>query len=110
VTLCAALEHEQLAVDLVVLNAIYPMRFGDGEVEQLASALRGSRSRLSRSALSAALSEHARALAQREQQARLAEEVNGRMVELPYVFADHLGPAELERLTDALEAGVGSMR
>jgi anion-transporting ArsA/GET3 family ATPase len=110
VTLCAALEREQLAVDLVVLNALYPMRFGDGEVEQLASALRGSRSRLSRSALSAALSEHARAIAQREQQARLAEEVNGRLVELPYVFAENLGPAELERLTDALEAAMGSVR
>src|SRR5205807_4736489 len=79
-----------------VCSSDLPMRFGDGEVEQLAAALRSSRSRLQRSALSAALSEHARALAQREQQHRLAGEVDGRLVELPYVFADHLGPDELE--------------
>src|SRR5437763_14450327 len=108
VSLCAALERDQLQIELVVLNALYPMRFGDGEVEQLAAALRRSHARLPRSALSAALSEHARAEAQHEQQLRLAEEVNGRLVELPYVFADHLGPAELERLADALEAGVSS--
>jgi len=108
VSLCAALDRDQLEVDLVVLNALYPMRFGDGEVEQLAAALRSSRSRLQRSALSAALSEHARALAQREQQNRLAGEVDGRLVELPYVFADHLGPDELERLAVALEERIVS--
>jgi anion-transporting ArsA/GET3 family ATPase len=106
VNLCAALEHDQLEIDLVVLNALYPMRFDDDEVERLAAALRRSHSRLERSALSAALSEHARALAQREQQLRLSEEVNGRLVELPYVFADHLGPDELGRLADALEETV----
>jgi anion-transporting ArsA/GET3 family ATPase len=102
-TLCEALEREDLALDLVVLNALYPMRFGDEEIEELSATLRRTRSQLSRSALSAALSEHARATAQREQQLRLAEGVNGHLVELPYVFADHLGPAELELLTDALE-------
>jgi len=29
-------------------------------------------------------------------------------VELPYVFADHLGPDELERLADALEERIVS--
>jgi anion-transporting ArsA/GET3 family ATPase len=105
-TLCDALEREQLALDLVVLNALYPMRFGDDEVDELAATLRRSRSQLSRSALGAALSEHARAETQREQQIRLSEGVNGRLVELPYVFADHLGPAELQRLVEALEAGL----
>jgi anion-transporting ArsA/GET3 family ATPase len=108
VNLCEALERDELEVDLVVLNAVYPMRFGDGEVEQLAGALRSSRSRLSRSALSAALSEHTRALGQREQQLRLADEVNGLLAELPYVFADHIGPAELEQLADALEARIAA--
>src|SRR5207253_9933445 len=99
-TLCDALQREELAVDMVVLNALYPMRFADDEVDRLEDSLRRSRSRLSRSALSAALSEHARAETQREQQARLKAGVDGRLVELPYVFADHLGPAELERLAD----------
>jgi hypothetical protein len=33
--------------------------------------------------------------------------VNGRLVELPYVFADQLGPAEIDSLADALGAGLG---
>jgi len=109
-TLCDALQREELAVDMVVLNALYPMRFGDDEVDHLEDSLRRSRSRLSRSALSTALSEHARAETQREQQARLKAGVNGRLAELPYVFADHLGPAELERLADALEEEVERRR
>jgi len=36
--------------------------------------------------------------------------VNGRLVELPYVFADHLGPPELERLADALEVALDGAR
>src|SRR5947209_1372426 len=77
--LCEALEREDLAVDLVVLNAPYPMRFADGEVDRLEDSLRRSRSRLSRSALSAALSEHTRAQNQREQQGRLKAGVDGRL-------------------------------
>jgi anion-transporting ArsA/GET3 family ATPase len=109
-TLCDALEREQLALDLVVLNALYPMRFADAEVDQLEESLRRSRSRLSRSALSAALSEHARAETQREQQARLKAGVNGRLVELPYLFADHLGRDELTDLADALERAIETAR
>jgi hypothetical protein len=30
--------------------------------------------------------------------------MNGRLIELPLVFADHIGRNELERLADALEA------
>jgi anion-transporting ArsA/GET3 family ATPase len=108
--LCDALEREQLTLDLVVLNALYPVRFADREVDQLEESLRRSRSRLSRSALSAALSEHARAEAQREQQARLKAGVNGRLVELPYLFADHLGRDQLGDLADALERAIGALR
>jgi anion-transporting ArsA/GET3 family ATPase len=102
-TLCEAVEGEQMALDLVVLNGLYPVRFDSGEVEQLAKALERSRSQLSRSALRAALAEHARAENQREQQARLEAGVNGRIVELPYVFTEHLGPRQVEGLADALE-------
>ena len=100
--LCEALEHDELAVDLVILNGLYPMRFDDREVEELAGALERSRSRLSRSALRAALAEHGRAETQREQRARLEAGVNGRLVELPYVFAEQLAPREIEALADAL--------
>jgi anion-transporting ArsA/GET3 family ATPase len=102
--LCDALEREQLPAEVVVLNALYPMRFDDREVRALASELERSSSKLSRSALRAALAEHARAETQREQHARLEAGVNGRLVELPYVFADQLAPPEIEILADALEA------
>jgi anion-transporting ArsA/GET3 family ATPase len=98
-----SLAADGLALDLVVLNALYPMRFDGDEIEQLSAALRRARSRLSRSALGAALSEHARAETQREQQGRLRAEVDGRLVALPYLFADHVGPEEVEELADQLE-------
>jgi anion-transporting ArsA/GET3 family ATPase len=101
-SLCQALEHDELAVDLVILNGVYPMRFDEREVGELAGALERSRSRLSRSALRAALAEHARAETQREQRSRLEAGVNGRLVELPYVFAEQLAPREIEVLADAL--------
>lgn len=109
-SLFEALEREQLTVDLVVLNALYPVRFDRGETEQLSEALDRARSPLPRSALRAALAEHSRAKTQREQQARLKAGVNGRMVELPYVFADQLGPHEIEKLADALGKAVGGSR
>jgi anion-transporting ArsA/GET3 family ATPase len=106
-SLCEALERDRLGLDLVVLNALYPVRFDFSERDQLADALGRSRSSLSRSALRAALAEHARARTQREQEARLRAGVNGRLVELPYVFAEQLGPPEVERLADALGAALG---
>jgi anion-transporting ArsA/GET3 family ATPase len=105
-SLSDSLVSEDLPLDVVVLNALYPVRFAEDEVGELEATLARSRSQLSRSALSAALSEHARAETQREQLDRLRAGVNGRLVELPFVFADHLGQAELERLADALGAGL----
>jgi anion-transporting ArsA/GET3 family ATPase len=109
-SLCQAVEREQMALDMVVLNGLYPVRFDSGEVDQLADALERSRSQLSRSALRAALAEHARAENQREQHARLKAGVNGRLVELPYVFAENLGPRQVESLADALEPALRRRR
>jgi len=109
-SLIEAVERDELALDLVVLNGLYPMRFNSGEVGQLLEALERSRSQLSRSALRAALAEHARAANQREQQARLDAGVNGRLVELPYVFSEHLGPRQVEDLADALELALRKRR
>jgi anion-transporting ArsA/GET3 family ATPase len=108
--LCDTLERERLSVDLVVVNGLYPMRFAGAEARQLAEALERSRSQLSRSALRAALAEHARAENQRDQHARLRDGVNGRLVELPYVFAEHLGPSELELLAQSLGRSLGTGR
>jgi anion-transporting ArsA/GET3 family ATPase len=98
-----SLGDDGMDLDLVVLNALYPMRFDSEEVEQLAQALGRARSPLSRSALGAALSEHARAETQREQEGRLRSQVDGRLVALPYLFVDHVGAEEVEELADALE-------
>jgi anion-transporting ArsA/GET3 family ATPase len=103
-TLADELARDQLPLDLVIVNALYPARFEPAEIAELGAALTKTRSALARSALRAALSEHARAATQREQRDRLRERVDGRLVELPFVFADHIGRAALERLADALEA------
>ena len=101
--LADALADDELPLDLVVVNALYPARFEAAEIAELASALTKTRSALARSALRAALSEHARAATQREQRDRLRARVDGRLVELPYVFADHVGLAQIELLAGALE-------
>ncbi len=101
-----ALARDGLPLDLVVVNALYRERFAAAEVSELDALLPRTRSPLVRSALRAALSEHARAGTQREQHARLRDGLDTPIVELPYVFADHLGLEELEQLADELEASV----
>jgi anion-transporting ArsA/GET3 family ATPase len=103
IALADELERDRLSLDLVIVNALYPERFASGEIDELNGALTKTRSALARSALRAALSEHARAATQREQRDRLRERVNGRLVELPYVFADHIGLPQLDTLSRALE-------
>lgn len=105
-TLASELARDRLPLDLVVVNALYPARFESQEIDELNGALARTRSSLARSALRAALSEHARAAIQREQRDRLQASVNGRLTELPYVFADHVGLPELEVLADALETAL----
>ena len=102
-SLAEALAEDHLQLELAVVNALYPARFGTEEAQELAAALPRTRSRAARSALGAAMSEHARALMQREQVQRLREELDTPLVELPYLFADHLGRSELELLADKLE-------
>jgi anion-transporting ArsA/GET3 family ATPase len=106
ITLVAELEREQLPLDLVVVNALYPARFDSGEIAELDEALSRTRSALARSALRAAVSEHARAATQREQRDRLRECANGRLVELPYLFAEEVALPQLELLAGALEAAL----
>ena len=105
-TLADELARDRLPLDLVIVNALYPARFDADEVDKLTEALTKTRSALARSALRAALSEHARAATQREQRDRLRQRLNGRLTELPYVFADHLGLPQLETLSRALEEAV----
>jgi anion-transporting ArsA/GET3 family ATPase len=99
-----ALVREQLDLDAVIVNALYPQRFEDDQLTRLEAALARTASPLARAALRAALSEHARAAGQREQRERLSDGLAVELLELPYVFADHLGRPELTLLADALEA------
>jgi hypothetical protein len=100
-----ALAHERLALELVIANALYPIRFADPEVAVLERALKRSDDTLARTAVRAALSEHARSDNQRVQLDRLRAglSMNGRVVELPFLFAEELDRARLERLADLLE-------
>jgi anion-transporting ArsA/GET3 family ATPase len=98
-----ALQNDGLALDAVVLNALYPQRFGvDGDLTALNEALAQAAEPHTRAALRAALSEHARAATQREQRERLAAGVQSEPVDLPFLFADELGRDQLELLADAL--------
>jgi len=106
VVLAEELARDKLLLDLLVVNALYPSRFESDEIDQLNAALTRTRSALARTALRAALSEHARAATQREQRDRLRDHVDARLVELPYIFADHVGLHELETLSDVLAAAL----
>jgi anion-transporting ArsA/GET3 family ATPase len=102
VALAQALHGDDIDLDLVVLNGLYPLRFAAAELAEIASALERTRSRRSRSALRAALAEEARAENQRQQRDRLQDELDAGLVELPYVFAEQLGLEQIERLAGEL--------
>jgi anion-transporting ArsA/GET3 family ATPase len=103
-----ALVREQLELDAVIVNSVYPPRFDEDQIDRVERALDNAPSQLARGALRAALSEHARGETQQTQLARLTAGLNmdGRLLELPFVFAEELGPAQLELLATALEAGL----
>ncbi len=92
-----------LALDAVIVNALYPERFEPDDAADLERALARVRAPSSRAALRAALSENARASTQREQVARLRESLGLGLVELPYLFTEQIGRPELELLADRLE-------
>jgi anion-transporting ArsA/GET3 family ATPase len=100
------LASDGLSLHSVIVNAVYPTRFDADEAAQLHAAAADADSPLARAAIRAAISEHARAAHQHRQLARLAAGLGERLIELPFVFADQLDRAELERLADLLGAGL----
>jgi hypothetical protein len=92
-----------LSLDRVIVNGLYPERFGPRQAGTLARALEGAGTPVARAALRAALSEHRRARGQREQVARLEEATGGEAVKLPFVFEPELGPEQFEALSRELE-------
>jgi anion-transporting ArsA/GET3 family ATPase len=101
-----ALGAEGLPLDSVIVNARYPERFTVSERDTLAGARDRATSPLTRGALAAAVSEQARADSQTAELGRMAEGLGLPLVELPYLFAENLGPGELELLADALDRGL----
>ena len=98
------LRDDELRLDAVIVNARYPDRFTADEAAQLAAARDRAVSPLAAAALGAALSEQARATAQAEQLRRLHEGLGMPLIELPYLFAEEIGPQQLELLADSLQA------
>jgi anion-transporting ArsA/GET3 family ATPase len=91
----AALEHDLLtevgvAVDRIYMNALYPERFSNADVERLA-ALSDRENGSVRAAARAAVSEHSRARSQRAQLARLRRRVEAPVKTLPFLFEPELG-------------------
>jgi anion-transporting ArsA/GET3 family ATPase len=94
-----------MAVDVVVMNALYPERFRGNEARALATADGSAVSAggaAGRAAVRAALSEHRRARSQRGQLRRLRRQVDG-PITLPFLFEPELGLPEVERLSRELE-------
>ena len=99
-----ALAQDAIALDAVIVNALYAQRFSPAERTRMAKARHSTDSAPAISALGAAISQHARALAQGEQLARLRDGLDAATttVTLPYLFAEAIGRPHLETLADAL--------
>jgi anion-transporting ArsA/GET3 family ATPase len=92
----------KMSIDAIVVNGVYPDRFTNADAERLAAA-DGQLSPGARAALRAALSEHARARAQRSELGRLRRAVDVPVGTLPYLFEADLGLEQLEALSRELE-------
>jgi anion-transporting ArsA/GET3 family ATPase len=103
-----ALASDGLALHDVIVNAVYPSRFDAEEMAQLQQAAQDAPSPMARAAIRAALSEGDRAANQERQLGRLAAGLGEGVLELPFIFADHLDRHELDGLADVLESGLAS--
>jgi anion-transporting ArsA/GET3 family ATPase len=96
------LAGDGIALDAVIVNALYPERFSAADGRRLRKARRAAGSPPAAAALGAAVSLQARAAAQREQLDRLAQGIGTDPAQLPYLFAEAFGRVQLEALADAL--------
>lgn len=100
--LAGELADDGPALDAVIVNALYAQRFTSAERTRLTRARARCASPPAAAALGAALSQQTRADAQREQLERLCAQLDAPVARLPYVFAEAIGPAQLDALADAL--------
>jgi anion-transporting ArsA/GET3 family ATPase len=85
-----------MAIDLAVVNAVYPERFTRAEAERLRASRKDGPVR-------AALAEHERVRGQRAQLRRLRRGLDAPVATLPFCFEPELGLAQLEELARRLE-------
>jgi anion-transporting ArsA/GET3 family ATPase len=99
------LRVDRLELGAVFVNALLPERFTDAEARRLRTAHERDGTN-GDGALGAAVSEHARAAAQREELRRLRDRLGASVpsVELPFLFTETLSESELNALADALDA------
>jgi anion-transporting ArsA/GET3 family ATPase len=90
------------SVDRIYMNALYPDRFGDEEVERI-EPLAETGNGAVRYACRAAVSQSRRAAAQREQLVRLEELTAAPVRTLPYVFEPELGLGEIRELAEVVD-------
>jgi anion-transporting ArsA/GET3 family ATPase len=89
-----------LGLEAIIVNAVWPARFSDEDVDAIRAASQNGHV----AALQAALAEHERATLQREHVGRLERESGARILSLPYLFESELGLPEYQLLADDLAA------
>ena len=101
-------EQVGVGVDRIFCNGLYPDRFDEGEIEQIAGAAaddepaEGDGDTLVRVAGRAAVAETRRARTQREQLARLEELCTAPVTTLPFLFEPEVGVEQIRSLADWL--------
>jgi anion-transporting ArsA/GET3 family ATPase len=108
--------RDELGLDLdrIFMNGLYPELFSDDEEASLRERLartedaagNGAGTVVLRAALRAALSEHRRATAQREQLERLRAEVGPDVLELPFLFRPQIDMEAVGELADVIDEGL----
>lgn len=86
-----------VTVDRIICNGLYPERFSERDEDAMATAFEDA-SGSARHALRAALSERRRAVAQREQLARLEQRTEAPVTTLPFIFEPDLDIPQLREL------------
>lgn len=98
-----------LGLDRIFMNGLYPALFSDAEAAAFRARLDreesadGAPAGLEHAALRAALSEHTRATAQRQQLDRLRAESGEGVIELPFLFRPEIDMAAIEELADVID-------
>jgi anion-transporting ArsA/GET3 family ATPase len=91
-------EEMGMAIDLAVVNAVYPERFTREDADRLRAVATHSNG-----AVWAALAEHERVRGQRSQLRRLRRGLDAPVATLPFCFEPELGLPQLEDLAERLE-------